>query len=61
MQNNLKQIMESQNLSIDDFAKKADVTVGTVMNWRKAETMKIKKRIKIAKCLGVDVNEVFKI
>lgn len=59
MKNNLKEVMKEKNLSIDDFARKANVTVGTVQNWRKAEKMKTKTQEKIAKLLGVKVFEVF--
>jgi transcriptional regulator with XRE-family HTH domain len=59
MKNNLKEIMEMKSISINDLAKDADVTVATVLNWRKAETIKPKTQRKIAKALKIDVGVVF--
>lgn len=59
MKNNLKEIMELKTVSINDLAKYADVTVGTVLNWRKSDKIKLKTQRKIAKALKVDVNELF--
>lgn len=53
MSNNLKKIMEKKKVSLDDMAKKCDVSVTTVRNWRKAESLKRKKALIIAEVLNV--------
>lgn len=57
--NNLKEIMTKEGITIQDLAISMNVSLPTICNYRKAETIKPKTQRKIAKALKVDVNVVF--
>lgn len=59
MKNNLKEIMTSKGVTIQDLAISMGVSLPTICKYRKEETLKPKTQRKIAKALKVDVNELF--
>ena len=59
MANNLKKIMINKGISLDDMAKMCDVSVTTVRNWRKSETLKRKKIIYICDILDISSEDLF--
>lgn len=59
MKNNLKKVMREQKISSDQLAKRMDVTVATVNNWKKATRLSSDTIEIICRELGKEVNDVF--
>ena len=56
---NLKEVLKSKGISIDEFAKRADVTVNTVRNWRKSDNLTPNKQKRIASILNLNISDIF--
>lgn len=59
MINRLKKIMREEQVSSDQLAKRLDVTVATVNNWKKIDRLASDTIESICNELGRDINDVF--